>query len=205
MVDEKLVEQPKPTIDFDTTTKPEGTLNAKVQQKQKFLADEKAKQKREALLKSLPTLEKDAEQLLKEEIVVIMEQQFLNKLREIYEKSKERGKEHLEETDKTELICSIAEDPYFEEKMNKVVRCSSDGVEETLDTLLNRIMKQYKGEEITFNTFIGFFCRRGRLRDGETAVIKTGNESELLNVDGLSLMSIKTDESAATKEYRLKR
>lgn len=40
-VEDKIEEVIDPEIDFDVTTKPEGTFNARVQQKQKFLEAEK--------------------------------------------------------------------------------------------------------------------------------------------------------------------
>ena len=39
LVDDKLVDAPPPQMDFDTTTKPEGTLNAKVNQKLTYIKD----------------------------------------------------------------------------------------------------------------------------------------------------------------------
>ena len=43
LVDDKLVDQPPPEMDFDTTTKPTGTLNTKVNKKLKWISDEKKK------------------------------------------------------------------------------------------------------------------------------------------------------------------
>jgi len=43
LVDDKLVEVPPPNLEFDTTTKPEGTLNVKVNQKLNYLENEKKK------------------------------------------------------------------------------------------------------------------------------------------------------------------
>lgn len=40
-VDDQLVEPPPPEMDFDTTTKPEGTLNTKVNKKLQWLAEDK--------------------------------------------------------------------------------------------------------------------------------------------------------------------
>ena len=59
-VDDLLEDQPAPEFDFDTTTKPQGTQNAKVNQKLKWEKEEKIREKESQLLKSLPTLEKDA-------------------------------------------------------------------------------------------------------------------------------------------------
>ena len=51
-------------MDFDTTTKPIGTQNAKVNEKIKYVEKEKKRMEDEAILKSLPTLEKDAGEIL---------------------------------------------------------------------------------------------------------------------------------------------
>jgi len=55
--------------------------------------------------------------------------------------------------------------------MDLTVRESLDGVAENLYNLLTRINKTWKQENISWSTFIGFFCRRGRLRDNEQAII----------------------------------
>ena len=39
---------------------------------------------------------------------------MLNKLKEVFDSCKERGKEDIDEVEMNELIASIAEDPYFE-------------------------------------------------------------------------------------------
>ena len=112
-------------------------------------------------------LEKDAEDLLSQEVVIIMSSDFQSKLKKVYESCKERGKEHIDEVEINELVPSIAEEPYFEERMDLNVRESLDGDGETLYSLLTRINKTWKQETITWSVFLGFFCRRGRLRDGE--------------------------------------
>lgn len=50
-----------PKMDFDTTTKPEGTLNAKVNQKRRWLERERLRKELINKKKSLPQMEKDAE------------------------------------------------------------------------------------------------------------------------------------------------
>jgi len=44
---------------------------------------------------------------------------------------------------------------------------------ETLESLLHRVLKTYKSENIKFQTFLGFFSKRGRLREGEEPKIMT--------------------------------
>jgi hypothetical protein len=53
--------------------------------------------------------------------------EFEKKLKEVFESCKERGKEHIDEVDVAELVPSIAESSYFEERMNLDVRESLDG------------------------------------------------------------------------------
>ena len=119
------------------------------------------------MLKSLPTLEKDAIEILMDEVQVVMGKDILNKLKDVFDSCKERGKEDIDEVETPELIASIAEDDYFEKNLNQVVRESVDGVKESLEVLLHRILKNYKGPTIEWHTFLGFFTKRGRLRDSE--------------------------------------
>ena len=90
----------------------------------------------------------------------------------MFESCKEKGKEHIDEVEVNELVPSIAEEPYFEERMNQIVRESLDNVPENLYNLLTRINKSWKSPTITWGDFIGFFCRRGRLRDNEQPKIQ---------------------------------
>jgi|TARA_B110000285_G_C15136605_1_gene627392 hypothetical protein len=162
-----LEDQPAPEFDFDTTTKPEGTQNAKVNQKLQWEKEEKIREKESQLLKSLPTLEKDAQEVLQQEQIVIIGKEMLDKLNEVFESCKERGKEELPDVETPELIASIAEDPYFEKCMATVVRETVDGVKESLEDLLHRVLKTYKQPTIEWSTFLGFFTKRGRLRESE--------------------------------------
>ena len=73
-----------------------------------------------------------------------------------------------------ELIYTIDEDEYFKSKYDTEVRISVDGEPETLEELLHRFKDQYftdkEPEDVNFVdrvTFLGFFTRRGRLRDFE--------------------------------------
>ena len=143
-VDDRLLEQPAPEMDFDTTTKPEGTMNVKVNEKLQWEVEQKKAEKESQLLKSLATLEKDAEQVLHEEVVVIMGKEMLNKLKEVFDSCKERGREEIDEVEMNELIESIAEDSYFEKCLDQTVRESVDGVKESLDTLLYRVLNSHK-------------------------------------------------------------
>lgn len=148
-------------LDFDTTTKPEGTLNAKVNAKIEFEKKEKKRKEQDQMLKSLPTLEKEAEQILKDEVLVIMGKEMLNKLKEVFDNCKERGKEDVDEVETPELVASIAEDPYFENDLEQIVRENVDNVKETLEQLLHRVLKQHKSSVIQWHTFLGFFTKRG--------------------------------------------
>ena len=90
-VEEKLEEVFEPSIDFDVTTKPEGTYNARVNQKLKFLEEEKKRAENDQMMKSLNSMEKDAEEVLQQEVIAIMAKDMLNKLKEVFDSCKERG------------------------------------------------------------------------------------------------------------------
>ena len=54
--------------------------------------------------------------------------------------------------------------------MNDVVRETTDLERETLDSLLMRVSKEHKKDRITWDTFMMYFTRRGKLRPGEQMV-----------------------------------
>jgi hypothetical protein len=120
-------------MDFDTTTKPTGTINQKVISKLKFEKDVKKEQKNNQLLKSLPTLEKDVVEILHDEVTVIMGKDMLNKLKEVFDSCKEKDNQDVDEVETAELIGAIAEDSYFEKNMDLVVRENVDGQKESLE------------------------------------------------------------------------
>lgn len=82
------------------------------------------------------------------------------------------------------------------------MRESLDNVPENLYNLLTRINKTYKSPIITWSVFIGFFCRRGRLRDNEVPKIQQEKDEDEAE---MSMLSVRTDESYESKQYRLKR
>ena len=166
-------------MDFDTTTKPEGTQNAKVNEKLQFIEKEKQRMEDEAMLKSLPTLEKDAATILQEEVIVIMGKDMVNKLKEVFDSCKERGQEHIDEVETAELVASIAEDEYFEAHLGSNVRENVDGVKEPLEALLHRILKTYKDTNIQWLIFLGFFTKRGRLRENEKLNLQLNKKRRL--------------------------
>ena len=72
-------------MDFDTTTKPDGTLNAAVNKKLKYEELMIAQAKKDQMLKSIPVLERDAEEILADETTVIISRSLLDKLHEVYD------------------------------------------------------------------------------------------------------------------------
>lgn len=65
-VAERLEEEEIPVLDFDTQTKPEGTMNAKVANKIRFEERQARKREKEraASAKSLKSLEKEAQDII---------------------------------------------------------------------------------------------------------------------------------------------
>lgn len=107
-------------------------MNARVNKKLKFLEDEKKRAAQDQMLKSLTTLEKEAEEVLQQEVIVIMGKDMLNKLKEVFDSCKERGQEHIDEVNTSDLIGEILSDPEMEKYLEQEVRESVDGVKETL-------------------------------------------------------------------------
>ena len=119
-------------MSFDTTTKPSGSINQKVVKKLKYEKEVKKKQKEDQLLKSLPTLEKEAIEILHDEVTVIMGKEMLNKLKEVFDSCIEKDAQ-TDDVETAELIGSIAEEPYFEKNMELVVRENVDHQKESLE------------------------------------------------------------------------
>ena len=92
-------------------------------------------------------------------------------LKKIFIKSKGKNELNADYVDKQTFLDNIVEDPYFDdEKLEEVVRESTDGDKETLDALLFRIHTTHKTETIKWDEFINHFCRRGKLRSSEQLV-----------------------------------
>lgn len=98
----------------------------------KYEKEQKKKKKDDQLLKSLPTLEKEAIDILHDEVTVIMGKEMLNKLKELFDSCKEK-ESNEDDVETAELIGCIAEDPYFEKNMEQVVRENVDGAKESLE------------------------------------------------------------------------
>lgn len=203
-VTSKLEPDEPPKMEFDTTTKPEGTLNAKVNEKQRWLERERLRKEYLFKKKSLPQMERDAEEVLREEIVVHLGEEMYEKLREVFDEIRQRDKILGEELETKELVHSIAETAYFETRLQKEVRFSVDNEKETLESLLIRVLKYAESGNplIAWYTFLGFFTRRGRLRDGEEAKFKAHDVSTQRELE--DLMTQITDEDMETKYARLR-
>jgi hypothetical protein len=149
-------------------------------------------------------MERDAEEVLREEIVVHLGAEMLDKLREVFDEIRQREKVDGEELETRELVHSVAEAAYFESRLQKEVRTSVDGEKETLENLLLRVLKHADAGNtlIAWYSFLGFFTRRGRLRDGEEAKFRSQDESTQKELE--DLMTQITDEDMETKYARLR-
>lgn len=74
------------------------------------------------------------------------------------------GSYKTEKVDLSNLIDAIAEDDFFQESMQVVVRETMDGDKETFENLLLRLMNDYKKPAISWLQFLGHFSKRGRLQ-----------------------------------------
>ena len=135
-VDDKLYDTSMPILDFDTQTKPQGTLNAKVNNKLKWEKAEKKRIEAESNTKSLPVMEKEGLEIQTEENQVLMSKDYLNKLKEVFDSCKERGREHIDEVETAELVSEIVQDPFFEPLLDQPARENVDSQKENLENLL---------------------------------------------------------------------
>ena len=129
--------------------------------KLKYEKEVKKQKQDDQLLKSLPTLEKEAIEILHDEVTVIMGKDMLNKLKEVFDSCIEKDAQS-DEVETAELIGAIAEDSYFEKNMELVVRENIDHQKESLEQLLHRILKTHKADaKIQWHSFLGYFTKRG--------------------------------------------
>ena len=74
---------------------------------------------------------------------------------------------------------NIVDDAYFDDaKLEEVVRVSVDGEPETLDALLLRVSTTHKQNNIGWNEFLQFFCKRGTLRETEQLVFLSATAAQ---------------------------
>lgn len=148
-------------------------------------------------------MEKEIEDVLMEEVKVVISKDIMIKLRQVFDSCKERGFEHVDEVETTELVSSIAEDSYFERHLDMTVRINVDREKESLESLLHRVLKEHKEPRIKWTTFLSFFSKRGRLREHEQMELIHAQENTADGMDELMDISFHSDESFETKHYRL--
>jgi hypothetical protein len=104
--------------------------------------------------------------------------------------------------EKMELIYTLDETESIHKKYNTIVRTSVDGEEETLEDLLNRFNNTWTDDYVDWFDFIGYFTRRGRLRDNEGFHIKKHDKQS--EQDLADLISKISEEDPSIKAHKLK-
>lgn len=106
-------------------------------------------------------------------------------------------------------LVKILEDPFFEPRLDQVVRLSVDEEPETLDQIMERINTTYPSETIEWDPFIQFFCRRGALRESEQLVFQykdLNRENSLFDDEKVKYSFLDDDDDdLEAKKERLKR
>jgi arginine utilization protein RocB len=150
-------------------TKTTGSINKKVidrERKSIERASRKLLKKKGKKQRNLTELEEEVERLLMKEALVMVTQDFVDRMRThfnvVYEEeqnekhhqnNEEEDQEAASSNDKVNLnnfIGSICEDEFFDEQMETLVRESIDGEKETLEGLLNRILNDFKKPSISW-------------------------------------------------------
>ena len=94
-------------------------------------------------------------------------------MKDVYDSINDRDKRPPgSKVEKMELIYSLDETESIHKHYNDPVRTSVDGEEETLEELLNRFNNTWTDDYVEWFDFIGYFTRRGRLRDNEAFYMK---------------------------------
>ena len=90
--------------------------------------------------------------------------------------------------------------------MDKIVRESLDGVKESLEDLLHRVLKTFKEARIEWHTFLGCFTKRGRLRETERLNLQLNKkDGKIDDLDGALETEGNEEEDAELKLYKLTR
>ena len=200
-IPEKLKEMEAPPP-FDTLTAVE-TMNAKVAERQATIAFVRAKKEVEGKLRSLPVIEKEAQELWENEIVVNMSSDMIENLRRVYMTSKKRDEEHLEDVICEDYLYNICDDPYLDKKLDVIVRETTDEDRESLDNLLMRVSKEHKSDRIEWMQFLVYFTKRGNLRPNEEILF---SYMAIADIDTYRQESIRYEEEALDdKQWRLHR
>ena len=105
------------------------------------------------------------------------------------------------------LIGSIAEDDFFCDQMESIVRESIDGDRETLEGLLNRILNDFKRPSISWLQYLGHFSKRGRLQGYNEIEVSPSKEKvqQFLTMAEQGLSQVNAQKELEIKEERLKR
>ena len=104
------------------------------------------------------------------------------------------------------FVGSIGEDEFFDEQMELVVRESIDGDRETLETLLNRVLNDFKRPTISWLQFLGHFSKRGRLQGYNDIEVSPSKEKvQFLTMAEQGLSQVNAQKELEMKEERLKR
>ena len=120
------------------------------------------------MARSLGIIESEAQELIEGETIINMRHEMVEAMRRVFQASKFRKEEHLDDVELEEFFYNICHDAeYLERHLNDIVRETTDMERETLDALLLRVSKDYKEERITWDAFMVNFTKRSKLRPGE--------------------------------------
>lgn len=104
------------------------------------------------------------------------------------------------------LVGSLAEDDFFQDHMNEIVRESVDGERENLEALLNRVLNDFKKPQISWLQFLGHFSKRGRLQGYNDIDISPSKEKvQFLTMAEQGLSLANAQKEAEIKEEKTKR
>ena len=149
-------------------TRFEGSMNSTIAARERVKEFLEGKKKMDSKTgRSLFNIEKECKELIEGETVVNMTYDIVENLRRVFVESKLRGEEELDDVEVEEYFYNICGDPFLDRKLNVIIRETTDQERETLDQLLVRAEKEHGKQRITWDQFIIFFTRRGKLRPGE--------------------------------------
>lgn len=124
----------------------------------------------QGIARSLGIIESEAIELIEGETVVNMRHDLIENIRRVFQESKFRKEEHLDHVELEEFFYNICHDEFTGAHITDYVRETTDKDRETLDSLLLRVSKEHKNVRITWDDFIIYCTKRGKIRPGEQII-----------------------------------
>jgi len=175
----QILERPN----FDNFTKAEESQNRKVELNRQLQEYQHERNREDNQHRHLAAIERDVIDTVEQGPIINLSKEWRDNFERVFKQlqqkeakeqaekfAKDKLIEQTNDVDREHYLVAVLEDAFFEPRLEVIVRESVDGERECLDFILERINTTHTEERISMTEFFSYFCRRGRLRDNETAV-----------------------------------